>query len=104
MSRYTAFGGDIAALKVIIRSNSTEKLKQEKSVGLMKRALTSKMHPSPTILPVYILSDHAVVSRMVTQDPGVVRLHVNMSYVFFDPISYLCFLLSPGFSFLKTVY
>ena len=33
-----------------------------------------------TVLPIYVLSNHAVASRKVTQDPGVVRLHVNTSY------------------------
>ena len=49
-----------------------------KETSESKNALTAKMSPSPTMLPVYVL----VASRKVTRDPGVVRLHVNASYQF----------------------
>ena len=45
-----------------------------------KKTLTTKMRPSPAVLPVYILSDHEAALRKVTQDPEVVRVHVNASY------------------------
>ena len=79
MSQYIAFGQGLAALKVIIRSRSTEK-RRVANEREKKEALTAKMRPSPAVLPVYVLNDPAVASRKVTQDPGVVRVHVNRSY------------------------
>ena len=66
VSQYSTFGRGIAALKLTIRSHSTEKFKQVSSET--REALTTKMCPSPAILPVYVLSNHIVTSRKVT--PG----------------------------------
>lgn len=84
VSQYTAFGRGVAALKLKVRSHSTEKLKQVRVLRVEEHQLRKCILHLPFCLFTY-LATMQLPQEGSPRDPGVVRLHVNTSYILTQP-------------------